>query len=142
MIEEKLTSQIIKAFYKVYNTLGYGFLEKVYEKALFLELSEMRFDVKAQMPIDVYYNGKVVGEYFADLIVENKVILEIKTADAISKPHESQTINYLKATNIEIGLILNFGQSAAFKRKAFSNSRKSFIKNTLSKSMIDNLFDS
>ena len=93
MIEEELTSQIIKAFYKVYNTLGYGFLEKVYENALFLELKEMGFDVRAQVPIDVYYNGKAVGEYFADLIVNDKVILEIKVAESISKAHESQTIN-------------------------------------------------
>lgn len=132
MIEKQLTSQIIKAFYKVYNTLGYGFLEKVYETALFLELSEMGFKVEVQKPIDVYYSEKVVGEYFADLIVEDKVILEIKVAEAISKAHESQTINYLRATNIEVGLILNFGPSATFKRMVFSNSRKS---------MIDDLFD-
>ncbi|MGI8545093.1 MAG: GxxExxY protein [Aridibacter sp.] len=142
MIEEELTSQIIKAFYEVYNTLGYGFLEKVYEKALLLELSEMGFVVRAQMPIDVYYSGEIVGEYFADLVIENKVILEIKTAEAISNAHESQTINYLRATNIEVGLILNFGQSATFKRKAFANSRKSFAKNDSNKSMIDNLLDS
>ncbi|MGI8669815.1 MAG: GxxExxY protein [Aridibacter sp.] len=127
MIEEELTSQIIKAFYKVYNTLGYGFLEKVYEKALLLELSEMGFEVKSQMPIDVYYNGEIVGDYFADLVVENKVILEIKVAESISEAHEAQTVNYLKATKIEVGLILNFGQSATLKRKVFSNNRKPTI---------------
>lgn len=124
MIEEELTSQIIKAFYKVHNTLGFGFLEKVYENALMLELQENGFQVESQKPIDVYYHGKIVGEYFADLIVENKVILEIKSAETISQAHESQTINYLKATRIEVGLILNFGRSATLKRKVFSHNKK------------------
>lgn len=116
-----ITDNIIKAFYNVYNTLGYGFLEKVYENALFMELSEMGVHTVKQFPIEVYYKDKKIGQYFADLIVEDKVIIELKAAEAICKEHEFQLINYLKATEIEIGLLLNFGKKPQFKRKIFSN---------------------
>ncbi|MFH0775173.1 MAG: GxxExxY protein [bacterium] len=117
----EITEKIIKAFYKVYNTLGYGFLEKVYENALFIELIAMSLLVKKQEQIKVYYDGKEVGEYFADLIVEGCVIVELKASESLCKEHEVQLINYLKATDIEVGLLLNFGKKPEFKRKVFSN---------------------
>jgi len=116
-----LTSKIIAGFYKVYNTLGFGFLEKVYENALKVELEKMNFSVERQKPINVYYNGIVVGEYYADLIVDGKIILELKAAEYLIEEHELQLINYLKATTIEVGLLLNFGKKPEIRRKIFSN---------------------
>jgi len=116
-----ITEKIIKAFYNVYNTLGYGFLEKVYENAMYSELLEMGIPTEKQFPIEVYYKDKKVGQYFADLIIEDQVIVELKAAEAICEEHEFQLINYLKATEIEIGLLLNFGKTPQFKRKIFSN---------------------
>ncbi len=113
----ELTSQIINAFYVVYNTLGYGFLEKVYEKALIHELTKRGFQVAAQVPIKVYFDGVIVGEYFADLVVNDIVIIELKTAEIISDAHKAQLINYLKATGKEVGLILNFGPEPQISRK-------------------------
>jgi GxxExxY protein len=124
MLHEEITSEIIAAYYDVYNKLGYGFLEKVYENALILELQKHGLTVKQQFPIKVYYDEQVVGEYFADLLVNNLVIIELKAAEQIIKAHEAQLVNYLKATHLEIGLVLNFGPKAEFKRKIFSNSRK------------------
>ncbi|MCJ7433365.1 MAG: GxxExxY protein [Anaerolineales bacterium] len=128
MLHEEITSAIIAAYYVVYNTLGYGFLEKVYENALILELQKRGLTVKQQMPIRVYYEGQVIGEYFADLLVNDLVILELKAAEEIIKAHENQLVNYLKATNLEVGLILNFGPEPKFKRKIFTNSRKPALK--------------
>ncbi len=116
-----LTDKIIKAFYKVYNVLGYGFLEKGYENALFLELKELGLYVEKQRSITVYYEGMEIGEYYADLIVENNVIIELKAAESLCEEHEFQLINYLKATEIEVGLLLNFGKKPELKRKVFSN---------------------
>ncbi len=120
-LHEELTSLIIKCFYTVYNMLGFGFLEKVYENALQIELKNQGLNVDKQKPIKVYYKDKVVGEYFADLIVEDKVILELKAAEALCEEHELQLINYLKATDKEIGLLLNFGKKPQVKRKIFTN---------------------
>ena len=125
LIHSEITGKIIKAFFKVYNTLGYGFLEKVYENALILELEEMGLNEVKQNPIKVFYNGKEIGEYFADIIVENSVIIELKAVDKLADIHEAQLLNYLKATNIEVGLLLNFGTKAEYKRKVFNNNRKS-----------------
>jgi GxxExxY protein len=119
-----LTEQIIKAFYKVYNTLGYGFLEKVYVNALVIELEKMGIDARLQSPISVYYDCKIIGEYFADIIVQDCIIVEIKAARSLSIEHEAQLLNYLKATKIETGLLLNFGPKPEIKRRAFDNSRK------------------
>jgi len=116
-----ITEKIIKAFYKVYNTLGYGFLEKIYENALFIELLEMGLFVEKQEQIKVYYEGEEVGVYFADLIVEKCVIVELKASQALCEEHEFQLINYLKATEMEVGLLLNFGKKPEHKRKVFSN---------------------
>lgn len=112
---------IIKCFYKVYNTLGYGFLEKVYENAMMIELSNAGFKVEKQKPITVYYENNKVGEYYADIIVNECVILELKAAEFLAEEHEFQLINYLKATEIELGMLLNFGKTPQFKRKVFSN---------------------
>ena len=121
---EEITDKIISAFYKVYNTLGYGFLEKVYENALIHELTIQQLNAIGQLPIDVIYDQKKVGQYFADIIVDNKVIIEVKATETIAKEHELQIINYLKATNIEVGLLLNFGKKPEFKRKIFTNDFK------------------
>jgi len=121
---EDLTGQIIKAFYKVYNELGYGFLEKVYENALALELESMRLAVRRQQPTRVYYFGRQVGDYYADLVVENLVIVELKCAEGICEAFEAQLLNYLKATEIEIGLLLNFGPKPELRRKIFTNDKK------------------
>lgn len=117
----EITDKIIKGFYKVYNTLGYGFLEKVYENAQCLELKEMGLYVEKQKRMKVFYKEKEVGEYFADITVENKVIIELKAAEGLCEEHECQLINYLKATDIEVGLLLNFGKKPEIRRKVFSN---------------------
>jgi GxxExxY protein len=119
-----LTSQVIKAFYDVYNALGYGFLEKVYENALVIELQKAGLEVVPQARIEVRYDGQVVGEYFADLLVERKVIVEVKAARSLGENHEAQLLNYLKATPYEVGLLLNFGPKPQVKRKIYDNPRK------------------
>jgi len=124
LLHKDITDKIIKAYYKVYNELGFGFLEKVYGNALFLELCEMGLFVEKQKHIRVYYEEKEVGEYFADLYVENCVIVELKAVESLCKEHEFQLINYLKATESEVGLLLNFGKELEFKRKLFTNDKK------------------
>lgn len=120
----ELTDKIINAFYRVYNLLGYGFLEKLYENALMIELNGCRLKAVAQAPISVSYKDQLVGEYYADILVEDKVILEIKAAKSLTPEHEAQLLNYLKATEIEVGLLLNFGPQPEIKRKSFNNNRK------------------
>ena len=124
MLHEEITQKIIKAFYKVYNTLGYGFLEKVYENALIHELIKMGLGVIQQHPIKVYYDTVLVGEYFADIIVESAVIIELKAVESLHKNHSNQLMNYLKATEMEVGLLLNFGENPEFVRKIFTNDVK------------------
>ena len=119
-----LTEKIIKAFYKVYNTLGYGFLEKVYENAMSIELKKAGLMHSKQYPVDVYYDEKHVGSYFADIIVEERVIIELKAAEGLCEEHEAQLINYLRATDIEVGLLLNFGKEPQIRRKVFSREFK------------------
>ena len=124
LLQSELTEKILKVFYIVYNKLGYGFLEKVYENALCIELKKMGLRVVKQQPINVYYDREQVGEYFSDLLVEDLVIIELKAAAAIIEEHEYQLLNYLKATDMEVGLLLNFGKKPAFKRKVFQNINK------------------
>ena len=119
-----LTEQIIGAFYVVYSALGYGFLENVYVKALMIELKKRHLNVRDELPIHVYYDSQLVGEYFADLVVNELVILEIKAAKALANEHEAQLLNYLKATPYEVGLLLNFGPKPETKRRSFDNTRK------------------
>jgi len=119
-----LTQKIIEIFYRVYNNLGYGFLEKVYERAMMLELKKSNIPSTSQFPIRVEYDGEVIGEYFADILVDNKVIIEIKAIKNLNPENEAQLLNYLKATQIEVGLLFNFGPKPEIKRKAFSNTKK------------------
>jgi len=120
----EVTEKIIRAFYEVYNSLGYGFSEKVYENALVLELRKDGLHAQPQERITVYYDGEPVGEYAADIVVNEIVIVELKAVRQLLKEHEAQLLNYLKATAIEVGLLLNFGPRAEVKRKVFDNSRK------------------
>jgi GxxExxY protein len=113
----ELAERVLKAFYHVYNTLGYGFLEKVYQNALAITLRKQGLRVETGVPINVYFEGEVVGEYWADVIVEGCVILEIKSARALNEAHQYQLINYLRATRISVGLVLNFGPQPQFVRK-------------------------
>ncbi len=122
------TDKIINTFYTVYNTLGYGFLEKVYRNAMALELGKQGLAVCVEKPICVYYDGVIVGEYFADLVVGEVVIVELKAVRQLADEHEAQLLNYLKATTYEVGLLLNFGPKPEIKRKAFDNSRKGLMK--------------
>ena len=121
---ERVATIVIAAFYEVYNELGYGFLERVYENALMMELWDRGLKVERQKRILVHYKGEVVGEHFLDIVVENCVICELKAVRELAHEHEAQIINYLKATEIELGLLLNFGPKPKVKRKLFDNHRK------------------
>ena len=123
-LHSDITSQIIKAFYNVYNRLGYGFLEKVYHNALLIELRKSGLLCNSQLPIRVHYDEEEVGFYIADILVNERVIIEIKAAEGICEEHEAQLTNYLKATEIEVGILLNFGKIPGFKRKVFSSEYK------------------
>lgn len=124
-----ITNKIIKCFYAVYNRLGHGFLEKVYENALLMELHEIGLDCLKQHPIEVKYKERLVGMYFADILVNNCVVIEVKAAETIAPAHEAQLVNYLKGTDLEVGILLNFGKDPQFKRKVltapFKNHNKS-----------------
>jgi GxxExxY protein len=120
----ELTEKIIGAFYDVYNELGYGFSEKVYENALAISLRELRATVEQQSPITVYFANQIVGEFICDLLVDDKVMLELKSVKMLNDQHEAQLFNYLKATDVEVGLLSNFGPKAEFKRRVFDNGRK------------------
>jgi GxxExxY protein len=124
LLHEELTDKILKSFYIVYNTLGYGFLEKVYENALYIELTKAGLHVTKQQNVKVYYEDREVGDYYTDLLVEDIVIIELKAAEGIVEEHEYQLLNYLKATDKEVGLLLNFGKKPQFKRKVFQNKYK------------------
>ncbi|MDI5894275.1 GxxExxY protein [Flavobacterium algoritolerans] len=124
ILHKELSESILKVFYDVYNELGYGFLEKVYQNAMYLELKSQGFKVEPQKQIKVYYKNELVGDFFADLLINDLIILELKACDSLVKAHYVQTLNYLKATNIEIGLLLNFGEKPEIKRLIFTNNRK------------------
>jgi len=114
---DQLTEHIIACAYQVHNVLGPGFLEKVYENALRIELEEQGLAVGQQTPIPVYYRDRIVGDFAADLIVEQQVIIELKALRALAKEHEVQLVNYLQATGMDNGLLINFGPSVEVKRK-------------------------
>ena len=122
--DKELTENIIKIFYKVYNKLGYGFLEKVYENAMMIEFKKESIPAVSQSVIKVFYENQNIGEYFADILVDDKVIVEIKAARSLGPENEAQLLNYLKATDIEVGLLLNFGPKPEIKRKVFDDFRK------------------
>jgi len=128
LLHEEITQKIIKSFYKVYNTLGSGFLEKVYENSMAIELRKNGLEVKCQHPIKVFYESEIVGEYFADIVVNELVILELKAVSAITVEQECQLTNYLKATEIELGLLMNFGKEAEYVRKVYMNKYKKLKK--------------
>ena len=119
-----ITKRVITTFYEVYNDLGFGFLEAVYEKAMLIALEQAGVRCARQAPIEVWYRDRNVGLYFADLIVEGVVIVELKAARALESAHESQVLNYLRATDIEVGLLLNFGPKPEFRRLVLTNDRK------------------
>ena len=117
MSYDYLTEKIIKAAYKVHNVLGKGFLEKVYQNAMFIELMDMGLSVDMEMPLEVFYKGHKVGIFYADLIVEDEIIVELKAVENLAKVHEVQLVNYLNATKNDIGLLINFGDKVEVKRK-------------------------
>jgi len=119
-----LTEKIIGVFYDVYNELGHGFLESVYEQALAIALGEAGIKFERQPPISVWFRGQQVGDFRGDLLVEDKVLLELKAARTIDEAHEKQLLNYLRATQIEVGLLLNFGLKPQFRRLVYENERK------------------
>jgi len=106
----KVSFEILSAAFEVHNTLGVGFLEKVYENAMNYELKKRKLDVELQKEIPVYYKGALVGTYYTDILVNNEVIIELKSVDALTKTHEAQLLNYLKATGKQLGLLINFGK--------------------------------
>ncbi|WP_310594401.1 GxxExxY protein [Flavobacterium sp.] len=129
LLHKRITDAVLKIYFDVYNQLGSGFLEKVYQNAMYFELKDKGFKVEAQKQIKVYFRKQLVGEYFADLIVEDKVIVELKATELLMNAHVAQTLNYLKATEIEVGLLLNFGDEPEFKRMIYTNDRKINLKN-------------
>ena len=124
MLHCDITDKIIASFYQVYNTLGYGFLEKVYESAMIIELEKANLHVAQQQNIKVYYDNQEIGDYFSDILVNNSVILELKSAETLNEAHKAQLTNYLKATEMEVSLLLNFGKKPQFQRIIFTNDRK------------------
>jgi GxxExxY protein len=120
LVHSELTEKIISAYYEVYNKLGYGFLEKVYENAMRIALRKRGLIVSQQSPIQVLFDDEIVGEYFADLLVNDLVVIEIKAASALDDSHKAQLLNYLKATNSPVGLLFNFGTTPQFTRKAMT----------------------
>ena len=122
MLHEQISGKVITAFYNVYNQLGYGFLEKVYENALIIELKKQGLQAVAQEAINVYYDEVRVGEYFANIIVNGVLILELKSVDLLRDEHFKQLLNYLKATIKELGLLLNFGKKPEFRRLILTQS--------------------
>ena len=123
-LHSDLSERILNAFYKVYNKLGYGFLEKVYENAIMIELRKSGLNCRQQQGVVVYYDNEEVGYYNADIIVENKIIVELKSAEAISPEHVAQLVNYLRATDIEVGLVLNFGKEPQSARRVLTQEYK------------------
>jgi GxxExxY protein len=113
----------------VYNELGYGFLEAVYENGMGVALKQVGLTIDRQYPVPVRFRGEVIGSYYADLMVNRAVLLELKTARALEKSHESQLLHYLRATDIEVGLLLNFGSRPQFRRLLFDNERKKIREN-------------
>ena len=124
ILHKELTDEIIDAFFEVYDVQGYGYLERVYQNSLYLELIDRGYKVEAQKEIKIYYKSREVGVYFADLVINDLVILELKAAETLTDIHEAQLVNYLRGTVYEVGYVLNFGPKPEFSRKIFTNDRK------------------
>ena len=137
LLHADVTEAIIGAFYHVYNSLGVGFLEMVYRNAMAVSLRKQGFDVKTEFKIRVRFEGEIVGNYSADLLVADCVIVEIKRADVTIDAHEAQLANYLKATPIEVGLVLNFGPKPEFRRRLYLNDKKPHLKVTSTPSTLE-----
>jgi GxxExxY protein len=129
MQDSDLTKKILEVFYHVYNELGYGFLEKVYHNSMMISLQKHGLNPVSKRKLSVYFERCEVGEYFPDIIVNDAVILELKAAESLLYEHECQLINYLRSTDLEIGLLLNFGKKPEFRRKYFTNDRKKTLRN-------------
>lgn len=124
LLHRDITDKILKCFYEVFNNLGYGFLERIYENSMVNEHKRNGIKCESQKLINVFYKGDLAGQYCSDLLVENLVIVDLKACEVLKEEHEYQLINYLCATNIEVGLLLNFGKKPEFKRKLFINNLK------------------
>ncbi len=124
LLHKALTEQLIGIFYDVYSELGHGFIESVYEDALSISLSEHQIPFQRQIPIPVFFHGRQIGDFRADLLIENKVLIELKAGRGIDLSWEKQVLNYLRGTAIEVGLLFNFGPEPQFRRYAFANERK------------------
>ena len=129
LIHKEISKPILRIFYDVYNELGYGFLEKVYQNAMYFELKSQGYKVEAQKQIKVFFKNQLVGEFYADLLIEDTIIVELKACEYLISSHVAQLMNYLKSTQIEVGLLLNFGETPEFKRLVYTNNRKSNLKN-------------
>lgn len=140
MVDKELTGEVIKVYYKVYNSLGYGFLESVYKNAMMIDLAAAGLVAEAEKQIAVNYAGRIVGNYAADIVVNDRLIVELKAREALSEAHEAQLVNYLRATHIEIGLLFNFGKVPEFKRKYFSNQNKSRNSNSSENGLLAAIF--
>lgn len=127
--QAQLTDKIIGAFYDVYNDLGHGFLESTYAEAMAVALESLGLEVSREVPVPVWFRGRKIGQYFADIMVEGTVILELKAARNLDKAHEAQLLHYLRATDVEVGLLLNFGVTPQFRRLLFDNDRKKIREN-------------
>ncbi len=125
LVHEELTEKIIGIFYDVYNELGHGFLESVYEEAMYRAMTSAGLRVRRQAAVPVWFRGDQIGEFFADLVVEEAVIVELKAVHHLDSAHEAQLLHYLRATEMEVGMLFNFGSQPKFQRLAFSNDRKS-----------------
>jgi GxxExxY protein len=124
LLHRGLTDNVIRVFYDVYNELGFGFLESIYEEAMLIALREKGLDVEQQVPVPVWFRGRSLGTFEADLIIDGLVIVELKAVKQLVEAHTAQLMHYLRATKIEVGLVMNFGQKPEFKRRVFENSRK------------------
>ena len=125
MKHKELTGNIIECAFRVHKNLGFGFLESVYQKALLIELTKVGLKVEKERKIQVNYDGQGIGDFVADILVEEKVILELKSVREVHPAHEAQLINYLKATGIEVGLLINFGEKVVIKRKVLDHTETS-----------------
>ena len=125
LVHEDLTREIISAFYEVYNTLGYGFLESVYARALFSELARRGLHVQREVMIDVFYKGECVGSFRADMLVEGRVVVEYKASTWLVEADRNQLLNYLRSSCLEVGLLLHFGPRPRFRRVVAENARRS-----------------
>ena len=117
MEKELITGRIIKCAFKVHNILGAGFLEKVYERALMIELEKEGFQVQSQVPLSVYYENQQIGNYYADLLINDEIVIELKAVESLNQAHEIQLVHYLNALKRDFGLLINFGSSVQVKRK-------------------------